>query len=96
MRVSWDAAKNLANQQRHGVLLEEGAELFRSGSNYLVIFDEAHSDDEDRFLAIGPISRGLILIAWTEQDEDTVRIISARWATKRERKLFHSYPGRLP
>jgi hypothetical protein len=50
-----------------------------------------HSDIEDRFIAVGPISRGLILVVWTERDEDTIRIISARWATKQERHLYNQY-----
>jgi hypothetical protein len=76
---------------RNDVSFEEAAELFRSGLDYLQVFDSAHSDAEDRFLAIGPIKRGLVLVVLTEQDEDTIRIISARWATKHERELFLTY-----
>lgn len=90
VRISWDEAKNVANQKKHGLRFEEAAELFRSGSDYLEIFDEAHSDSEDRFIAIGPISRGLVLMVWTAIEEDVVRIISARWATQREQALYHS------
>jgi uncharacterized DUF497 family protein len=46
---------------------------------------------EERFIAIGPISRGLVLVVYTERSEDTVRIISARWASKRERTLYLEY-----
>ena len=53
------------------------------------------SDLEDRFVAIGPIRRGLVLIAWTEREEETIRIISARWATRRERRLFEIHMERL-
>ena len=67
---------------------EEAAELFGSGVDYLEIFDEEHSQDEDRFLAIGPIRRGLVLVVLTEQAEDTIRIISARWGTTTERELY--------
>lgn len=88
VEVTWDPAKNLSNQEKHGVSFEEASELFSTGKDYLEIFDDAHSLDEDRFLAIGPIKRGLVLVVHTEQDEDTIRIISARWATKRERELF--------
>lgn len=91
MKVAWDAAKNLANQRKHGLSFEEAQELFLSGRDYLEIFDDAHSDTEDRFIAIGPIARGLVLVVWTERDEDTVRIISARWATKREQGLYLQY-----
>jgi len=90
VEVAWDEAKNVANQRRHGISFEEAAELFTSGVDYLEIFDEAHSDTEDRFLAVGPIRRGLVLVVWTERDDDTIRIISARWATRRERALYAS------
>lgn len=91
MKVEWDHAKNLANKQKHGVSFEEAAELFRSDVDYLEIFDDEHSVAEDRFLAIGPIRRGLVLIVWTERDEETIRIIGARWATKGEQSLYRSH-----
>ncbi len=94
VEVTWDPAKNASNRHKHGVSFEEAAELFTSGVEYLEIFDDAHSVDEDRFIAIGPIKRGLVLVVHTEQDENTVRIISARWASRRERKLFAAYRRR--
>jgi hypothetical protein len=96
VKVGWDEAKNVANQRKHGVSFEKAKELFISGVDYLEIFDDAHSDIEDRFIAIGPVSRGLVLIVWTERDEDTIRIISARWATKHEQNLYHSYLEEFP
>ncbi|MEE8583628.1 MAG: BrnT family toxin [Acidobacteriota bacterium] len=59
--------------------------------DYLEIFDEDHSEQEDRFIAIGPITHGVVLVVWTERDEGVIRIISARWSTKRERNLYYSY-----
>jgi uncharacterized DUF497 family protein len=95
VRVTWDRAKNLANRKNHGISFQEASELFTSGTDYLELFDDAHSDDEDRFIAIGPIRRGLVLVIWTERDEDVVRIISARWATPSEQALFRSHMRRL-
>ena len=95
VRVTWDRAKNLANQKRHGISFQEASELFRSGVDYLEQFDDDHSDLEDRFIAIGPIRRGLVMVVWTERDGDVVRIISARWATRSERTLFRSHIRRL-
>lgn len=92
MRVVWDEAKNLSNQKKHGVSFEEARTLFDQGHDYLEIFDEAHSDQEDRFIAVGPIEQGLVLVVYTTRDEeDTLRIISARWATKREKGLFRNH-----
>ena len=91
MTITWDPAKNDANVQKHGVSFEEAQALFSSGEDYLEIFDEAHSTTEDRFIAIGPIARGLVLVVWTEWEDDVLRIISARWATPTERTLFTRY-----
>lgn len=91
MEFEWDEAKDLANQHKHGLAFAEAAELFESGNEYLEIFDADHSEDEDRFIAIGPIARGLIVVAFTEPEEGMVRIISAREATRREQALFRDY-----
>ncbi len=89
--MAWDEAKNLENRRKHGLSFEEAEELFASGSDYLEIFDEVHSESEDRFIAIGPVTRGLILVVWTARDDDTLRIISARWANEREQALYYTY-----
>ena len=91
MRLAWDEAKNLANQAKHGVSFEEASRLFESGVDYLELFDTDHSDAEDRFIAIGPIKRGVVFVVTTEIAEDTLRIISARWATKRERAAYEAF-----
>jgi uncharacterized DUF497 family protein len=82
--------KNVANQRKHGISFEEASELFSSESDYLEIFDETHSDFEDRFIAIGPIRGGIVVVAWTEDDE-AIRVINARWATRRERALYRTH-----
>jgi uncharacterized DUF497 family protein len=89
--VEWDEAKDLANRQKHALGFAEAAELFESGVDYLEIFDVDHSESEDRFIAIGPIARGLIVVIYTEPEEDTVRIISAREATRCEQSLFREH-----
>ncbi len=93
MRIAWDPAKNEINVQKHGIAFEEAQQLFQSGVDYLEIFDEDHSEDEDRFIAIGPIIRGLVLVVWTERVGDEIRIISARWATSGERRLYTARVG---
>jgi uncharacterized DUF497 family protein len=93
MRVVWDEAKNLANRRKHGLSFEEAEQLF-AAPDYLEIFDETHSEAEDRFLAIGSIPRGLVLIVWTARDDETIRIVSARWANEREQILYYNYMDR--
>ena len=88
--VEWDPDKDESNEGKHGLRFSEATELFTSGVEYLEIFDDAHSNTEDRFIAIGPIARGLVVVVWTERLEDTIRIISARFATASERRMFRS------
>ena len=71
MRFEWDPAKETANRRKHGLGFEEAKELFTSGVHYLELFDDSHSVDEDRFIAIGPIGRNVVLVVWTERVEDT-------------------------
>ena len=95
MRFSWDPRKDEANREKHGLGFDEASSLLRSGVDYLELFDEAHSIDEERFIAIGPIERGVVVVVWTEQPVDTVRIISARPATAREIELFRKFMGEM-
>ena len=50
-----------------------------------------HSEFEDRFLAIGPIDRGIVVVVYTEREEGRLRIIGARLATRREQDLYYSH-----
>jgi uncharacterized protein len=91
MRFEWDPAKDAANQAKHGLSFEEASGLFKTDTDYLEIYDEEHSDEEDRFIAIGPIRRGVIVVAYTERDDDVVRIVSARMATSGERRRLEQF-----
>jgi len=71
VKVEWDEGKNLQNRNKHGIGFEQAQELFLSGAEYLEVFDEEHSEQEDRFFAVGPIRNGVVVIVWTERDEDT-------------------------
>ncbi len=88
MRFEWDETKNLANQRKHGISFQEASRLFESGVEYIELFDAEHSYEEDRFIAIGPIQRGIVLVVWIDRGESFIRIISARMATRRESKLL--------
>ncbi len=90
MRFDWDQRKNRANRLKHSLDFDEASELFASGANYLEIYDADHSDSEDRFICIGPIRRGIVVVVVTEVEEEIIRLISARFATPREVRAFHS------
>jgi hypothetical protein len=91
MRFVWDPEKDKINRTKHGLSFEESTELFKSGVDYLEIYDEEHSEDEDRFIAVGPIKRGVIVVAFAEREDDVLRLLSARMATKNERRSFEAY-----
>ncbi|MEI6239858.1 MAG: BrnT family toxin [Planctomycetia bacterium] len=84
----WDERKAVRNQQKHAISFEEVRSLFTSGIDYLEIYDANHSLDEDRFICIGPIATGIVLVVIVEVEEDVVRIISARRVTARESQLY--------
>lgn len=88
VRFEWDPAKERRNIARHGVNFREAKELFTSKADFLEIYDAEHSDVEERFIAIGPIRRGLVLVVFTERSEDTVRIISASLGEQDRRALY--------
>lgn len=91
MRFEWDPSKERRNIAKHGVSFKEAQALFSSGVDYLELYDSGHPAGEERFIAIGPIRRGLVLVVFTERIEETVRIISARWANKSEQALYNEH-----
>ncbi len=90
--MEWDPAKERANRARHGLGFDAVRVLFEGRQDYLVIYDEEHGEDEDRFIAIGLVPRGVVVVVHTEPRDDVIRIISARLATPTERDLFHQHP----
>ena len=91
MRFEWDSAKDAANRKKHGVSFREATEVFVRDANCLEIYDEAHSDEEDRFIAAGKSKRGVLVVVYSEPENEVLRIVSARMATKNERLLFERY-----
>ena len=94
MDFEWDEDKNLQNQSKHAVSFEDACRIFEVDADYLEIFDEAHSEDEDRFIAVGPAGGKLLVVMHTEPEDGVVRIISARPATQHERAMYRSYMDR--
>jgi uncharacterized protein len=85
MRFIWNKAKAGSNLKKHGVAFEEALTVF-CDPLAATFADPDHSTGEDRFITVGwSIRKRLLLVAYTEQ-EDKVRIISARCATAAERQ----------
>ncbi len=90
MEFQWDKKKNEINKQKHGVSFEEACSVFRD-ENGILIFDPDNSDLEDRFLLLGrsDVLRVLVVCHCVRgEDEDVIRIISARKANSEERKQY--------
>jgi uncharacterized protein len=85
VEFEWDESKARDNLEKHGVTFEEAAEIF---------FDpfyqkgDASAEDDQREFVIGySVAQRLLLVVYVERGERT-RIISARRATRRERRLY--------
>jgi len=87
----WDSNKNKLNYQKHKITFEEAATVFVDiDTEYLE--DEKHSNEEERFIAIGfSANEGMLTVCHCFRDDDLIiRIFSARRATKTERSKFES------
>lgn len=87
MTFDWDSEKAAENLKKHDVDFREAATLFDDPLS-TTFPDEDHSMNERRFLIIGLSALGRILVVAHTGNGDTIRIISARVATPRERKFY--------
>ena len=87
---NWDINKNASNTVKHGITFEEATTVF-DDDNAIIIKDNTHSQDEERFSVIGFSKRlRLLIVCHCFRNEDTViRIISARNASKSEELLYN-------
>ena len=83
----WDAKKAVQNIKKHGVSFKEASTVFGDALS-LTIPDPLGSVGEERFLIIGSSRSGKSLVVAHTEKEDTIRIISARPATSRERRIY--------
>ena len=87
LEFEWDPTKADRNLEEHGVSFDEATTVFRDTLS-ITITDPDHSVSEDRFIDIGMSHRGeLLVVSYTER-KDRIRIISARRATRAERKNY--------
>lgn len=87
MDFEWDDAKAELNERKHGVSFAEAMTVFGDPLS-LTGYDPDHSEDEDRYLTMGSSAEGrLLLVSHTDRGAK-VRIISARPASRRERKDY--------
>ena len=87
MRFEWNHEKGVSNLERHGVSFGEAATAFRDPLS-LTIADPDHSEDENRFVLVGESRRGRLVVVCHTHRGESVRIISARLPTRRERRAY--------
>ena len=89
MKFEWDPKKAEQNVNKHGVTFEEASAVF-GDPLAATVPDTRHSAEENRFVTMGQSSpKRLVVVAHVDRGEQ-VRIISARLATRRERRKYES------
>jgi uncharacterized DUF497 family protein len=83
----WDDKKAGQNKAKHGVSFDEASSVF-GDPLAITIADPLHSEDEERFITLGHSHRGRLLVIIFVERRDNIRIISARLATRRERRHY--------
>ena len=92
MRFEWDEQKNQANLRKHGLSLADARNVF--DAPLLVTLDDRFDYGEDRWIAIGRLQFRIVVVVYTESNEQTIRIISLRKALSHERTAYEELFGK--
>lgn len=89
LHFEWDENKNATNVKKHGISFEEAQTAFYD-EHALLIHDPDHSEDEERFILMGLSAqlRVLLVCHCYRKAEESIRIISARRASRKERRQY--------
>ncbi|MFV8249578.1 BrnT family toxin [Bdellovibrio bacteriovorus] len=89
LEFEWNSSKERINHKKHGIWFDE-AKTCWSDSHSLEFYDEPHSQSEDRFLKLGYSLKGrLLMTSFCERVHgNTIRLISSRRATDKERRFY--------
>lgn len=88
LRFEWDPSKAAQNKRKHGVSFEEAKTVFADEAGR-ILHDPDSGEDEDRFLLLGfSAALRLLIVCHCEREENGVRIISARKATRNEARQY--------
>ena len=86
MEFEWDNGNQLKSMVKHGISREESEQVFINF--YVLRIDNSHSSLEVRFELIGKTDAGKVLFIIFTTRAEKIRVISARAASKNERKLY--------
>ncbi len=90
MNFEWDPVKADLNLSKHDVSFEDAAMVLTDTMN-MTVFDHTHSNDEERWITMGRSGSRILVVVHTypkEPSDDTVRIVSARMASRLEIRYF--------
>jgi uncharacterized DUF497 family protein len=88
MIITWSTWKNRRNIRKHGIDFRDVSPVFED-TNLWERYDPSHSIFEDRFIITGNVRGRILTVVFTEPDGDTIRLISARMASKREKEEYY-------
>lgn len=92
MKFEWDELKARANEKKHGISFSEAETVFYD-ENARLLYDAEHSLEEERYILLGMSdSLSLLVVCHVyKEDEETIRIFSARVANKREHQQYQGF-----
>lgn len=86
MEFEWDEAKRIANLRKHGIDFVDVPEVF--DGDVVMVEDDRFDYGEQRFITLGLLHGRVVVIVHTERENDCIRIVSARRATKYEQQTY--------
>ncbi|MBE9010750.1 BrnT family toxin [Pseudanabaenaceae cyanobacterium LEGE 13415] len=89
MNFEWDAEKNQSNIAKHQLDFADAPQIFNLPLR--ITLDPRQDYGEERWIGLGMLDGRIIVIVFTEPDEETIRVISLRKALPYERKLYEQY-----
>lgn len=89
MEFDWDAAKYDANLKKHGISFDEAKHIFDGPT--LTRADDRQDYGENRNISLGALSPDAVLVVVHTERRDKIRLISARKANRRERKVYYDH-----
>ncbi len=93
MRFEWDERKNESNIEKHDIDFNDAALVFTSPMR--VISDTRYEYGEDRSIGFGLLDNRVVVVAFTESEDDVIRVISIRRALAHEQKQYERYLKQL-
>jgi uncharacterized DUF497 family protein len=87
IKFEWDPGKARRNLRKHGIDFNEASTVFADTLS-ITIPDPDHSEDEERWVTMGLSNRQRLLVVVHTEEEEMIRLISARTADRLERRKY--------